>query len=201
MVSEIYARKSINEENSSLFMYCIAFRRETKTKVQTSISEKYQDYSQKPQRNCTFMNSNSGLFFSVTYSAYNCVGLRKCWTQTKGLKNVVQFHYPPSPPPPPPVMRGKRGVKVLYQTFIPYKQRVLLLQRAREKQARGRLKQNQGVKCKFKWNRMEPDIEDQAKKVSLTENQDWALLYTVKKDAEFLKGSLSALHHSVTNSS
>jgi hypothetical protein len=58
MILEIYAKKTINEENSSLSMNSIWEK--DKNKARNLKSEKIQDYSQKPQRNCTFKNSISG---------------------------------------------------------------------------------------------------------------------------------------------
>jgi hypothetical protein len=57
VVSEIYTKQSINEENSSLFMNSIVEK-----------SDKYQDYAQKHQRNFPFINSLSGLSFQCENS-------------------------------------------------------------------------------------------------------------------------------------
>jgi hypothetical protein len=62
MVSEIYTKQSINEENSSLFINSILYK--DKNEGRTLKSEKSQEYSQKPQRNGTFMNAISGYQFS-----------------------------------------------------------------------------------------------------------------------------------------
>jgi hypothetical protein len=52
--SEILPKKSINEENSSLFMNSIL--KNAKTEGRDLKHEKSQDYAQKSQQNCTSMN-------------------------------------------------------------------------------------------------------------------------------------------------
>ncbi len=59
MFTEIYTKQLINKENSSLFMNSIL--QKNHNEVRNLKSEKSQDYSQKFQRNCTFMNSISVL--------------------------------------------------------------------------------------------------------------------------------------------
>ncbi len=58
IVSEIYTKLSINEENSNLFMNSIF--RQAKTEVEISSLRNLKVMPQKPQQNCTFMNSISG---------------------------------------------------------------------------------------------------------------------------------------------
>jgi hypothetical protein len=53
----LYSKQSINEENSSLFMNSIL--QKDKSKCRNLRSDKSQGYLQKPQRNCTSMNSIS----------------------------------------------------------------------------------------------------------------------------------------------
>ncbi len=57
MVLEIDTKQPNKEDNSSLFMNSILWEDENKRR--SLKSEKSQDFSQKPQRNCTFKNSIS----------------------------------------------------------------------------------------------------------------------------------------------
>jgi hypothetical protein len=78
MVSEIHTKQSTNEENSSLLMNSILCKAATNGK--NLKSEKSQDYAQKRQRDCTFMNSDSGLVSSgyvLFRRVMKLAGLRK----------------------------------------------------------------------------------------------------------------------------
>ncbi len=57
IISEICTKKSVNEENTSLFMNS---SQKGKKEDRNLKSEKSQDYAQKPRRNCMFMNSAAG---------------------------------------------------------------------------------------------------------------------------------------------
>ncbi len=57
MVLEVHAKQSTNDKNLSLSIYRILLK--CKNEGRNLESEKSQDFTQKPQRNFTFMNSIS----------------------------------------------------------------------------------------------------------------------------------------------